>query len=82
MGGESHHSRMSEREPPEYPHPNELAKGMHVVIEQGHGKEPIEGEVGAVLGEADPEGARVKLKSGAEGVVRRIEPDGGGPQPT
>ncbi|MCD2199560.1 hypothetical protein LPA44_06580 [Halobacterium sp. KA-4] len=74
---------MSEREPPEYPHPNELKKGLHVVIDQGHDKEPIEGEIGVVLGEADPEGARVKLKSGAEGVVRRIKPsEGGGPQPT
>jgi hypothetical protein len=68
---------------PEYPHPNELQKGLFVEIEQGHGKEPIQGEIGAVLGEADPEGARVKLKSGAEGVVRAIEPsEGGGPQPT
>lgn len=73
---------MSE-EPPEYPDPDELTKGLHVVIEQGHGNEPIEGDIGAVLGEADPKGARVKLKSGAEGVVRRIKPsEGGGPQPT
>ncbi|MFB6071659.1 MAG: hypothetical protein ABEJ88_01690 [Halobacterium sp.] len=68
---------------PEYPHPTELARGMTVVIEQGHEKEPIDGEVGVVLGEADPEGARVKLKSGAEGRVRRVKPEeGGGPQPT
>jgi hypothetical protein len=74
---------MSEREPPEYPRPTELAKGMTVIVDQGHGKEPIVGEVGAVLGEAEPEGTRVKLKSGATGVVRRIEPsEGGGPQPT
>jgi hypothetical protein len=74
---------MSERDPPEYPRPSELKKGMYVVIEQGHGKEPIEGEIGALLGEADPQGAEVKLKSGARGVVRNVKPsEGGGPQPT
>lgn len=68
---------------PEYPHPKELKKGLWVEIEQGHGKEPIKGEIGVVLGEADPEGAIVKLKNGAEGRVREIEPDGGGRrQPT
>lgn len=68
---------------PAYPHPNELKKGLWVEIEQGHGKEPIQGEIGVVLGEADPEGAKVKLKSGAEGRVREIKPDGGGrEQPT
>ncbi|MGB9965387.1 hypothetical protein [Halobacterium hubeiense] len=73
---------MSDGEP-DYPEPSELKKGLHVVIDQEHGKEPIEGEIGAVLGEADPRGARVKLKSGAEGVVRRIAPSGGGgPEPT
>ncbi|NIC00543.1 hypothetical protein [Halobacterium sp. R2-5] len=73
---------MSE-EPPEYPDPDELKKGLHVFIEQGHGKAPVEGDIDAVLGEADPKGERVKLKSGTEGVVRRIEPSGGGgPQPT
>ncbi|WP_336038046.1 hypothetical protein [Halobacterium yunchengense] len=74
---------MSDREPPEYPQPDELRTGLYVVVEQGHGNDPIEGEIGAVLGAADPEGARVKLTSGVEGVVRRIEPDeGGGPEPT
>lgn len=70
---------MTDGEPPEYPQPNELRKGLTVVVEQGHGNDPIEGEVGAVIGEADPRGARVKLKSGAEGVVRRIAADDGAP---
>lgn len=60
---------------PEYPHPNELEKGMWVEIEQGHGNEPIQGEVGVVLDEADPEGAVVKLKSGAKGRVREVIPE-------
>ncbi|MEE6210528.1 DUF2196 domain-containing protein [Salarchaeum sp. III] len=63
---------------PEYPRPRELERGMTVEIEQGHDKEPIQGEVGTVLGEADPNGADVKLKSGAEGRVRRIVPSEGG----
>lgn len=69
---------------PEYPEPDELKKGLTVEIDQGHGKEPIKGEIGVVLGEADPNGAKVKLKSGAEGRVRRILPEGAGsgPQPT
>jgi len=65
---------------PAYPHPNELKKGLWVEIEQGHDKEPIRGEIGVVLGEADPEGAMVKLKSGAKGRVREVQPDGGGHQ--
>lgn len=60
---------------PEYPDPRELERGMTVEIDQGHGKEPIKGEVGVVLGEADPNGAKVKLKSGAEGRVREIVPE-------
>lgn len=63
---------------PDYPPPRELERGMTVEIEQGHGNEPIAGEVGVVLGEADPNGADVKLKSGAEGRVRRIVPSEGG----
>ncbi|GAA0655201.1 DUF2196 domain-containing protein [Salarchaeum japonicum] len=51
---------------------------MTVEIEQGHDKEPIRGEVATVLGEADPNGADVKLKSGAEGRVRRVVPSEGG----
>ncbi|GAA0299498.1 hypothetical protein [Halarchaeum salinum] len=57
---------------PDYPEPRQLDKGMTVEIEQGEGKEPIIGEVGAVVEEADPEGTVVKLKSGAEGRVRKI----------
>lgn len=69
---------------PEYPRPKEVKKGMTVEIDQGHGKEPIKGEVGVILGEADPNGTKVKLKSGAEGRVRDILPEGegSGPQPT
>ena len=61
---------------PSYPNPDELRRGMTVEIEQGHGKEPIKGDVGAVLGDAEPTGATVKLKSGAEGRVRDIVPEG------
>ncbi|WP_435095624.1 DUF2196 domain-containing protein [Halarchaeum sp. P4] len=57
---------------PDYPEPRKLDKGMTVEIEQGEGKEPIVGEVGAVLEEADSEGAIVQLKSGAQGRVRKI----------
>ena len=57
---------------PEYPKPHELETGVTVEIEQGEDKEPIVGEVGAVIGEADPTGADVKLKSGARGRVRKV----------
>lgn len=68
---------------PEYPEPRELQRGMTVEIEQGGGNDPITGEVGTVLGEADPSGAEVKLKSGAEGRVRDVVPSesGGRTQP-
>ncbi|GGN16172.1 hypothetical protein [Halarchaeum nitratireducens] len=57
---------------PEYPKPHELETGMTVEIERGANREPIIGEIGAVIGEADPTGADVKLKSGARGRVRKV----------
>jgi len=61
-------------ETPNYPEPSALETGMTVEIAQSADAEPIVGEVGAVLGEAEPRGARVKLKSGAVGRVRAITP--------
>ncbi|QLC34610.1 hypothetical protein EFA46_010475 [Halarchaeum sp. CBA1220] len=57
---------------PNYPAPHELEKGMTVEIEQSEDADPIVGEVGAVIEEADPEGTVVKLKSGARGRVRSV----------
>jgi hypothetical protein len=59
---------------PSYPDPKELTRGMTVEIEQGHGKEPIKGEVEVQLEEAGPTGATAKLKSGAKGRVSDIVP--------
>lgn len=55
---------------------NELMKGMFVEIEQVNG-DRIVGEVGAILTDeqSHPEGIPVKLKSGARGRVKRINPD-------
>lgn len=64
---------------PEYPSPREIETGMWVEIEQGHGNEPIRGEVGAVVDEAEAGGAIVKLKSGASGRVRDVVPEDTGP---
>lgn len=55
---------------------DELVQGMTVEIEQVNG-DRIVGEVGAVLSEerTHPEGILVKLKSGAQGRVKRVRPD-------
>ncbi|MFB6187554.1 MAG: hypothetical protein ABEI86_11905 [Halobacteriaceae archaeon] len=57
---------------PTYPDPDRLIQGLTVEIIQDGEEEPIIGEIGTIIGEAEPEGALVKLKSGAEGRVRRI----------
>ncbi|MFB6186578.1 MAG: hypothetical protein ABEI86_06900 [Halobacteriaceae archaeon] len=57
---------------PTYPDPDRLTRGLTVEIRQEGKDEPIIGEIGTIIGEAEPEGALVKLKSGAEGRVRRI----------
>ncbi|MEF8807459.1 DUF2196 domain-containing protein [Natronomonas sp.] len=55
---------------------NELVEGMTVEIEQENG-DRIVGDVGAILTDerTHPEGILVKLKSGAQGRVKRIGPD-------
>lgn len=55
---------------------DELVQGMAVEIEQENG-DRIVGEIGTVLGDerTHPEGILVKLKSGAQGRVKRIGPD-------
>lgn len=55
---------------------NELEQGMTVEIEQENGDRII-GEVGAVLTDerTHPDGILVKLKSGAQGRVKRIGPE-------
>jgi uncharacterized repeat protein (TIGR03833 family) len=55
---------------------DELVRGMTVEIEQTNG-DRILGEVGVVLTDEQthPEGILVKLKSGAQGRVKRIAPE-------
>ncbi|WP_226038942.1 DUF2196 domain-containing protein [Natrinema sp. DC36] len=64
----------------ERPTAEELRQGMTVEIVQddadpeSEDTEPIIGEVGTVYGD-EPEGARVKLKSGVVGHVQSVAPD-------
>ncbi|MFW5905603.1 MAG: DUF2196 domain-containing protein [archaeon] len=55
---------------------DELVSGMTVEIERVNG-DRIVGEIGAVLTDerTHPEGILVKLKSGAQGRVKRIGPE-------
>ncbi|AKH96946.1 DUF2196 domain-containing protein [Halanaeroarchaeum sulfurireducens] len=58
------------------PNRDELVQGMTVEIEQENG-DRIRGEVGVILTDerTHPEGILVKVKSGAQGRVKRIGPD-------
>ena len=62
------------------PTAEELRQGLTVRVVQGdqnvasEDKEPVIGEVGTIIGD-EPEGAKVKLKSGVVGHVQSVVSD-------